>query len=214
MLREERTEVLVAGAGPVGMLTALLLSKGGVPVRIIDREWRTASRTYACALHPQTIKLLDRLGLAGDVLALGRRVGAVGFYEGASRRAGAKLSDLSTEYPFVLVLPQSAFENLLEQRLKQDANVQVQWNHQLSGVRTDAGSAVAVIDKLGVSAKGYVVPEMDWSVEKTEEMRFTYIIGADGPNSFVAQELAPGYETAGESEFFAVYEIESDWEGA
>jgi ribulose 1,5-bisphosphate synthetase/thiazole synthase len=39
LLREQQTEVLVVGAGPVGMLTALLLSKGGVSVRIIDQEW-------------------------------------------------------------------------------------------------------------------------------------------------------------------------------
>ena len=62
MLRHEQTEVLVTGAGPVGMLTALLLARGGVRVRIIDQDWRTASRTYACALHPHSLKLLDKLG--------------------------------------------------------------------------------------------------------------------------------------------------------
>ena len=40
-MREERTEVLVVGAGPVGLLTAILLAEAGIEVRIIDREERT-----------------------------------------------------------------------------------------------------------------------------------------------------------------------------
>jgi 2-polyprenyl-6-methoxyphenol hydroxylase-like FAD-dependent oxidoreductase len=213
MLRQERTEVLVVGAGPVGMLTALLLSRGGVRVRIIDQEWRTASRTYACALHPRTLQLLDGVGLASEVLDSGRRVGTVAFYESASRRAEAKLAQVSSPFPFVLVLAQSAFEKLLEETLRKEAGVEVEWNHRLSGLRPEADSAVAVVDKLGVSAKGYIVPEMEWSVERTDEIRASYIIGADGTNSSVARCLGTSYHAAGEPEFFAVYEIQSDWAG-
>ena len=60
-MREERTEVLVVGAGPVGLLTAILLAEAGIEVRIIDREARTTVRSYACALHPRTLRLLQRL---------------------------------------------------------------------------------------------------------------------------------------------------------
>jgi len=81
MQRERRTEVLVVGAGPVGMLTALLLSRDGVNVRIIDRDWRTASRTYACALHPRTLQLLSTVELTREVLAVGQQVSRVAFYE-------------------------------------------------------------------------------------------------------------------------------------
>jgi 2-polyprenyl-6-methoxyphenol hydroxylase-like FAD-dependent oxidoreductase len=211
MQREERTEVLVVGAGPVGMLTALLLSEAGIQVRIIDHEFRTASRTYACALHTRTLKLLDRLGLSSEVMQLGRRVGQVALYEGEVRRAEAKLSQLPVDFPFVLVLPQSAFENLLEQRLRKDGKVRLEWNHRLSGLRTERDGVVAAIEKLGVSAKGYIVPEMAWSVEKTEETRAAYVVGADGPNSFVAKFLGLSYEAVGEPEFYAVYEFQSDW---
>ena len=74
-MREERTEVLVVGAGPVGLLTAILLAEAGIEVRIIDREERTASRSYACALHPRTLRLLDGMGLAAPALAAGRWAG-------------------------------------------------------------------------------------------------------------------------------------------
>src|SRR3954469_11892774 len=110
MLQAHQTEVLVVGAGPVGMLTALLLSKAGIHVKIIDREPRTASRTYACALHPRTLQLTDRLGLTEEILALGRVVKTVAFYEGETRRAEVSLAKLPADHPYAVVLPQSAFE--------------------------------------------------------------------------------------------------------
>jgi 2-polyprenyl-6-methoxyphenol hydroxylase-like FAD-dependent oxidoreductase len=212
MLQQPRTEVLVAGAGPVGMLTALLLSKAGIRVKIVDLEGRTASRTYACALHPQVLDLMDQLGLYDDILAASHAVKTVAFYEGETRRAEAALGKLPARHPFMLVLPQSTFENLLEKRLKNEANVHVQWNHQLSGLRTEGNAAVAVIDELKMSAKGYAVPEMDWSVEKTQEWHADYVVGADGPNAFTAKSLAFGYDLAGEPEFYAVFEFQSNWE--
>ncbi len=212
MAHENRTEVLVVGAGPVGMLTALALSHAGVQVHIIDQEWRTTSRTYACALHSRTLKLLDQFGIARDVLAAGRVIDSVGFYEGEKRRGEAKLSQLKAEFPFLVVLPQSVFEQLLETKLKKDGTVEVHWNRQLTGLGMESDSVVASVDHLAVSAKGYSIPEMEISVQRTETIRANYVIGADGPNSIVARELNPGFETVGESEFFAVYEFQSDWE--
>jgi 2-polyprenyl-6-methoxyphenol hydroxylase-like FAD-dependent oxidoreductase len=65
-MREYYTEALVVGAGPVGLTAALLLAKAGIETRIIDREHQTASRSYACALHPSALSLLSRLGLTGS----------------------------------------------------------------------------------------------------------------------------------------------------
>ena len=67
-MKKDQTEVLVVGAGPVGLLTAILLAERDIQVQIIDSEERTAARSYACALHPATFRMLDHLGLgAGKV---------------------------------------------------------------------------------------------------------------------------------------------------
>jgi 2-polyprenyl-6-methoxyphenol hydroxylase-like FAD-dependent oxidoreductase len=213
MQREERTDVLVTGAGPVGMLTALLLADAGVQVRIVDQESRTASHSYACALHSRTLRILDRLGLSQAVLDQGLRIGAVAFYEGTTRRAELKLDRLSGDYPFILVLPQSAFEELLQDRLRQQTRVRIDWNHRLAGLQPERESVSAAVEKLGVSAKGYIVPEMEWSVQKAVHARAAYVIGADGPNSAVAQMLGVGFTSVRQPEFFAVYEFQSDWTG-
>src|SRR5690348_1923719 len=117
MEREKRTEVLVVGAGPVGMITALTLARGGVHVRIIDQASRTASRTYSCALHPRTVSLLESLGLAEEIVAAGQRVQQVAFYGGKTRQADADLTALQSPSG-VVVLSQSALEQLLEERLR------------------------------------------------------------------------------------------------
>ncbi|MHC1766917.1 MAG: FAD-dependent oxidoreductase [Verrucomicrobiia bacterium] len=212
MARVEQTDVLVVGAGPVGMLTGLLLARNGVRVRIVDEDSRTASRTYACALHSHTLELLDSLGIGRSVLDAGRPVKAVAFYEGDTRRAEAKLSELPGRFKSVVVVAQSTFEQMLEEKLKQDVGVRVEWNHRLGGLRSAGHSAVALIEKLGISAKGYIIPEMDWSVERSTETSASYVVGADGPNSSVAHALGVEFERQGEQEFYAVFEFQSNWD--
>lgn len=202
----------MVGAGPVGMLTGLLLAKNGVRVRIIDQDSRTASRTYACALHPRTLELLDRLGIGRSVFEAGRPVKTVAFYEGDTRHGEARLSELPGPFKSVVVVAQSAFEQMLEEKLKQEVGVRVEWNHRLGGLRAAGNTAVAVVEKLGMSAKGYIIPEMDWSVERSSEIAASYVVGADGPNSFVAHSLGAGFERQGEPEFYAVFELQSNWD--
>jgi 2-polyprenyl-6-methoxyphenol hydroxylase-like FAD-dependent oxidoreductase len=107
-MRDERTEVLVVGAGPVGLFTALLLAEAGLQVNIIDREQRTAARSYACALHPQTQRLFAQLNLAPPLLELGKRISTVAFYDHEARRAEVNLSvPMATTPPYVSGLASS-----------------------------------------------------------------------------------------------------------
>src|ERR1041384_6883851 len=100
---EQNTEVLIVGAGPTGLLTALILAHAGIQVNIIDKEERSAARSYACALHPRALKLLDGFGLIDELLANGRRIETLGFYDGAARRAEIKLVEPGLERPYLLV---------------------------------------------------------------------------------------------------------------
>jgi 2-polyprenyl-6-methoxyphenol hydroxylase-like FAD-dependent oxidoreductase len=209
MARDDQTEVLVVGAGPVGMLTALLLAENGVHVKIIDKEPRTATHSYACVLHPATLRLLHRMDLAKDVLAHGRRLDTVAFYQGADRRAEIKLSQLPGEYPYALVLPQNRFEDLLEQRLRQ-IQQPVLWNHRLENLQRERDSVLATFNKLAQSAKGYIVAEWDWEVQKTLQVRPAFLVGADGHGSIVRSRTGIDYERVAGPELFAVFEFETD----
>ena len=205
-----QSEVLVVGAGPVGMFTALRLAENGIGVQLIDQEACTAGHSYACALHPRTLQLLDELGIAQDAIKLGHVIETVAFYEGAFQRAELNLARLPVKFPFVLVLPQNVLEDLLEQKLKEKAGVEVRWNHRLADLDMMNGAATATIEELAMEGKGYSVPDFEMAVKKTVTVNADFVVGADGQGSLVRQRLNIDYERVGKPQLFEVYEFETN----
>jgi len=208
-MREERTEVLVVGAGPVGLLTAILLPEAGIEVKIIDREERTTARSYACALHPRVLKLLSPMGLAAPVIERGRRIQTVAFYDGAARRAEVKLAELGGEFPFMVILPQNEFEGVLEERLRK-AGVTVNWNHRFDDVQSAGETVVANVEELGATATGYIVPHWEGVVKRNFPVRAQFLVGADGHGSLVRRRLRIENTLVAGRTFFAAYEFEPE----
>ena len=96
-------DVLVVGAGPVGLLTALWLAEGGVKVVIIDQAGRATTSSHACAIHRRTLKLLDRIGLAREVLGRGRPIASIGVYDRKERLGEMRLPPDSEGFPLAVV---------------------------------------------------------------------------------------------------------------
>jgi 2-polyprenyl-6-methoxyphenol hydroxylase-like FAD-dependent oxidoreductase len=208
-MRDEQTEVLVVGAGPVGLLTAILAAEAGLAVKIVDQEARTTARSYACALHPRTLKLLDGMGLASGLLEQGRRIGTVAFYEGDSRRAEVKLSELGGAFPFMLILPQSDLEGVLEQRLRK-VGVTVNWNHHFEECQERGDLVTATVEELGGTATGYIVPHWETIVKRRIPVHARFLVGADGHGSRVRRRLGIENMRVAGPDFFAAYEFEAD----
>lgn len=206
-MQEERTEVLVVGAGPVGLLTAIVLAEAGIEVKIIDREDRTAARSYACALHPRTLRLLSQMGLAAPVLERGRRTQMVAFYDGAARRAEIKLAELDGEFPFMVILPQNEFEGVLEERLRK-AGVTVSWNHRFDDVQSAGETVVGTVEELGATGTGYIVPHWETVVKRSFPVRAQFLVGADGYSSLVRRRLGIENTLVAGQTRFAAYEFE------
>jgi 2-polyprenyl-6-methoxyphenol hydroxylase-like FAD-dependent oxidoreductase len=207
-MRKEQTDVLVVGAGPVGLTCALLLAEAGVNVQIIDREPRTAARSYACALHPATLKLLDRLGLASTLVTQGRRVESIGFYEGKDRRAELNLGKVGGEFPFLLIVPQNELEGQLEQRLA-ERGVRVNWNHRFDDLQQGSDEVNLVLEKLGGTSTGYIVPHWETVVQDRFQLAARFVVGCDGHNSLVRHRLGIESTRLAGPEFFAAYEFEA-----
>ncbi|HEY2289994.1 MAG TPA: FAD-dependent monooxygenase [Thermoanaerobaculia bacterium] len=195
---QERPEVLVAGAGPVGLMAALALAEQGIQVQIVDQERRPAARSYALALHPQSLRLLDEVGLAEELLARAHRIERLAFYEGMERRAELDFTALPAEFPFVAVLPQQILEGTLESALKR-RGVPVLWNHRLVELHLGGGGAAALVERHGPAG-----------VEDGFDVRPEFLIGADGHRSIVRHALQASYVEMAPAELFAVFELVAD----
>ncbi len=209
MFGKQRSEVLVVGAGPTGLLTALHLAEAGIKVRIIDKHWRTGAHSYALALHSRSLELLDSLGMVPALLEHGRRVGSVGFWENGEQRGEVSLSSLESRYPFALVLPQAVLEGELENRLLRE-KVRVQWNHRLESVRQEGEELIAEIAHLDRVAAGYPIARSEWTVVKSSKTFARYVVGADGYHSHLRERLGIRFEQLGPLQTFSVFEFESD----
>lgn len=211
MFGKHKTDVLIAGAGPVGMFTALSLAEQGVELEIIDAQWRTAARSYALALHPDTLKVLDQAGLAGDLVSRGYRLDTLAFYDGGERRAEIELARLAADFSFVLVLPQQALEDALEERLRKK-KVKVQWNHRLGRLELGDAGVRATVQKLGKESTGYSYSTTGWVVEKEYDVETSFLVGTDGHKSIVRRALDIDFRDLGGAQYFGVFELAADYD--
>jgi 2-polyprenyl-6-methoxyphenol hydroxylase-like FAD-dependent oxidoreductase len=211
MFHHSDPEVLVVGAGPVGLVAALFLQQHGVRVDIVDMNERTTQHSYALAIHPRTLGILDEAGLSERLLQAGRKLTKVAFFEGREKRAEIDYAALASRHPYLLVVRQSLLERAAEEALRQ-RNVKVRWAHRLQHLDADGTALRAEVAKLDQVAMGYPVARSEWVVARTETIRPAYVIGADGYDSAVRRMA--GYEMTehGRGEVFSVYEVEAEGE--
>ena len=206
MVGKRETEVVVVGAGPVGLLTAISLKTAGVDVQIYDAGQRTAAHSYALVLHPSTLRLLERFGLAGSCTAAGRVVTRLAVYDGGKPREELDFSRLSGPHPHVVVLPQARLESILEAALER-CGVKVQWVHRVQGLEPTAEHVKLTVARLDKVSTGYPIAHTEVVVDKVLEIGADYVVGADGYDSFVRRRLGIAYADHGKGQLYTVFQF-------
>ena len=99
MFNKKRTDILVLGAGPVGLTAAHALTERGMDFVLLDREQRSNTHSYALALHPETLLLLERLNTLEPILQNALQLQRVAIYDHNEPRVVIDYSNLAVKYP-------------------------------------------------------------------------------------------------------------------
>ncbi|MCC6263382.1 MAG: FAD-dependent monooxygenase [Bryobacterales bacterium] len=209
MFGKKKPEVLVVGAGPVGQLAALALAKRGVQVEIVDTGIWACSHSYALALHPDALALLDHFGLRDAALHKAYPVHTVGIYDEAGRRAQIALTASGSPRDCMAVLRQDAIEALFEKALD-EAGVKIGWRRELVDLASNVDHVLAKVNRLERDSRGYVVARSEWVVAATERFDVPFVLGADGYESETRRSLGIEFDEVGEPEYFAIFEFQTD----
>lgn len=154
------TDVIVAGAGPAGLMLAAELALAGVEVVVVDRAPERSGQSRALNLQPRTIEVFALRGLletafdqADAKIRDGHFVGRTLSYTG-----------LDTDHPYQLVIPQARTELILEARLA-ELGVKVRFGEELTALTQDRDGVSATVNG--------------------EVIRAQYLVGCDGGRSAV-----------------------------
>lgn len=178
-------DVLVAGAGPVGLMAALQLSRWGVSVRVVDAAAGPATTSRALGAHARSLEIYDQVGVLGDLAPHGTRVNAfIRHLADRAMRVDFDFGDLATRFPYMFNIDQVVIERVLRGHAAL-AGAEVEWNTRLESFQHDDDAITAVLRR------------DDGSGAEQETVRARYLWGCDGGHSTVRKTL--GLPLAGEA---------------
>jgi 3-(3-hydroxy-phenyl)propionate hydroxylase len=161
-------DVVIAGAGPTGLMLGCELALAGADVLILERRTGPTGESRAGGLHARTLEVLDQRGMVEPFLAEGRPLRA-GHFSGLPLR----LDDLPTRYPYLLVLLQAHVERLLAEHATA-LGVSIRRGAEVTDLRQDADGVTVTL------AGGGTVTGR-------------YLVGCDGGRSVVRHLAGIGY---------------------
>ncbi|MFI8520664.1 FAD-dependent monooxygenase [Streptomyces sp. NPDC085481] len=193
-------DVLVVGAGPVGLTAAAELRRRGSTVRIVDRLLARLPYAKAVGIQPRTLEVWDRMGCVRAVLEAAIPMRGQLWYVDGVEQPRIELS-LPAEVPYrFAALPQYETERILEEFLGR------------FGTRIERGTELVSFeqDADGVSAR--LVTAVDAGPPAEEEVRCGYLVGCDGAHSVVRKGLGLGFEGGAFPEEYMLGDVEVDWD--
>ena len=171
--------MLVAGAGPVGLVAALMLARAGVEVLLLEAEPQLVEELRGSTFHPPTLDMLEEFGVVPGMIAQGliTPTWQVRMHE-TGERAEFDLALLAghTGHPYRLQCEQWKLSRLLLERLRPLADIR--FGTRLVGLKQTDAEVVATL-------------------ESGEALHADYLIGADGARSTVRKCI--GLEFRGET---------------
>uniref|UniRef100_L2G313 Pentachlorophenol 4-monooxygenase n=1 Tax=Colletotrichum fructicola (strain Nara gc5) TaxID=1213859 RepID=L2G313_COLFN len=178
------TDVLIVGAGPVGLVTALGLVQQGIDTVIIEKRELEVQESFgrAITLFPRTLELLEQVGVAEDMVQAGNVARGIAAYQEGKRTPAVGQQTMFTAmngtfHNYVLNIRQKNSQAIFAAKYKAVSgnDVQYQWeliDYQIDQSPQDGYNIIAVLQH----------PQHGRS-----SVRCKYLVGADGVQSQVRQ---------------------------
>ena len=185
------TEVLIVGAGPVGLTLAVSLAEAGVPAVLVDKQAAGANTSRACVVHSRTLEVLRDLKVSDELVNRGVIVPRFTVRDRDRVLMTIDFDDLPTDYPYTLMIPQDSTERVLLDRLH-SAGGRVHRPYELMSLAQDGGGVT------GTMAGG-------------ETIRASYAVGADGMHSTVREYTGIVFTGDTYAQLFVLADVHMDW---
>jgi len=177
----EKLPVVIAGAGPTGLMCALALARQGVPVVVCEAESNLTHDLRAGTFHPPTQEMMAPYGITARMHEHGLQVRR---WQIRSRRDGlvaefdlGLLADI-TPYPYRLHLEQHRLTPIQLDILRREPAAEVHFRHRITGLEHQARSVVVEFESEGIPGK----------------LEASWLIGADGGRSTIRKLLPVEFE--------------------
>ncbi|KAI9021075.1 monooxygenase FAD-binding protein [Hyaloraphidium curvatum] len=190
----ERTSVLIVGAGPVGLLLANLLARSAVPHTIVDRRSSRNEFCKALGITPRTLEIFDQLGILNDALDRGLFFRALNTVVDGKRVSRLEVPPAGPDgLPYgAFSLSQYEAERVLEASLVEHGGG-VQYGTEVVSLEQQGDSVTCVLaDGTTISAQ--------------------FVVGCDGAHSIVRKLLGIPFEGGRFEPKFMLGDVELDWE--
>jgi 3-(3-hydroxy-phenyl)propionate hydroxylase len=200
MSASQNERVLIAGAGPVGLIAAYRLARDGVPVTVFEKANRLLDDPRAATTHPATLEMLAELDLVDDVARLGLICREFCFWDRPTGDLVASfdhelLAD-ETDFPYVIQCEQFKLASLAYDRLLAFGHVDVLFEHSVTDVAQDDDGVTATVS----------------APDGEQAFRGKYLIGADGGRSAVRKSADIAFEGFTYPERFVVFTTPFDFQ--
>lgn len=166
------SRIIIAGGGPVGLMAALILGRGGIDVTVFDKGDIVHQEPRAATIHPATLDLLDDYGVYERIEPLGIICPIVNYYDQHELLASFDHGVLAgeTRHPWVLQCEQDKLSRMLFAMARELPNVDIRSETEVLGC-TQSSDSVEI--------------EFKTTTGQPERLKGRYLIGADGARSIV-----------------------------
>ncbi|MBB2201090.1 FAD-dependent monooxygenase [Gluconacetobacter tumulisoli] len=190
----DHIDVLIVGAGPVGLALAAALCRSGVSACLLDRQAEGANTSRAAVVHARSLEMLEDIGATPLLLREGLKIPLFRVREHDRVLMEIDLGVTKTTYPFALTCPQNRTEAILLSRLVECGGTALR--------PVDVTAIRPVADGIEVDAS------MDGGVRT---VRAQWVVGCDGVHSLVRQQAGIGFVGGAYAEEFALADVHMSW---